>query len=378
MLDDPGSFSMTANRDRFSAICVPPDIKPLAVERVSRLQRVDYSAHPFYADLVGRLPILKRLAATGRFLGSTIMLSGKRLINYELIPNEIRKGRNSLRGKLRFAGAGLHNVFVRPRRKRRVASAIAVEMDRSGIAVVVASPAALHALELAAAQSFERLQRAREASAGGKRDFEDSRYHADRREHGTLFDAAQALLEEAGVIAAASEYLGRRARVVDVNPQINDPTDSFWRDIFPDRLDGKKLPKTAYFHRDASGGDLKAILYMVPVTEKNGPFGYVVGSHRLEMSALDNFICEANDHNGLSDTAPHARRAFAALPRRFRQKGAFGNDLLDDSPASRELLRSAWSVTGPKGAIVLFDTKGIHRGGMVEAGERHVITCVIG
>jgi ectoine hydroxylase-related dioxygenase (phytanoyl-CoA dioxygenase family) len=193
-----------------------------------------------------------------------------------------------------------------------------------------------------------------------------------------LFDAAQALLEEAGVIAAASEYLGRRARVIDVNPQINDRTDSFWRDIFPDQLDGKKLPKTAYFHRDASGGDLKAIIYMVPVTERNGPFGYVVGSHRLDMSALDNFICEANDHNGLSDTAPDARRRFASLPKRFRQKGAFGNDLPDDCAASRELLRAAWAVTGPKGSIVLFDTKGTHRGGMVEAGERHVITCVIG
>jgi hypothetical protein len=369
---------MTASRARFSAIRVPPDIAPLCVDRVSRLQRVDYAAHPAYAELVDGPPLLRRISATGRFVRSAIFLSGKRLINYELIPNEIRKGRNSLRGMLRFAGAGLHNLFVRRRRKRRVTCDIAVEMDRSGIVVVVASPAALGALELAAVQPFERLKRARAVSEGEKRDFEESRYHADRRDHGELFDAAQALLEEAGIIDAATEYLGRQARVIDVNPQINDRSDTFWRDIFPDRLDGNRLPRTAYFHRDASGGDLKAIIYMTPVSETNGPFGYIVGSHRLPMSALDNFICEANDHNGLSDTSPDARRAFASLPERFRQKGAFGNDLLDESAASREMVRSAWSLTGPKGAIVFFDTKGIHRGGMVEDGERHVITCVIG
>ena len=369
---------MTGNGDRFAAVRVPSGIPPLRVDLVRGLQRIDYSAHPAYAGLSGRPAFLQRMSATAHFLRSIVTLSGKRLINYELIPNEIRKGRKSFLGTLRFARAGLHNVFVRPRRRRRVRSAIGIELDRCGIAGVIAAPAALRPLELAAEQSFARLSRARAAANGSKRQFEDSRYHADRREHGELFGAAQALLEEAGIIQAASEYLGRQARVIDVNPQINDSSDTFWRDIFPDQLSGDHLPKTAYFHRDASGGDLKAIIYMVPVTEQNGPFGYVIGSHRLPMSALDNFICEANDHNGLSDTSPEARRIFAALPRGFRQKGAFGNDLLDESDASLEILRAAWSATGPKGAILLFDTKGIHRGGMVTSGERHVITCVIG
>jgi hypothetical protein len=171
-------------------------------------------------------------------------------------------------------------------------------------------------------------------------------------------------------------YLGRRAQLVDVNPQVNDPSDDFWRTVFPDLH--ARLPASAYFHRDASGGDIKAIFYMTDVGPENGPFTYVLGSNHLRLKRLDDFICEANDSSGLSGTTSDARRKFAALPRLFRQKGSFGNDLPDDAPLSRTIQDSQWPITSKKGAIVLFDTKGTHRGGMVTAGERRVITCVLG
>ena len=69
---------------------------------------------------------------------------------------------------------------------------------------------------------------------------------------------------------------------------------------------------------------------------------------------------------------------FAALPRKLRQKCAFGNDLKADSPMLEEIVRATWKITAPAGSVVLFDTKGIHRGGMVEQGERRVLTCVLG
>jgi hypothetical protein len=37
-----------------------------------------------------------------------------------------------------------------------------------------------------------------------------------------------------------------------------------------------------------------------------------------------------------------------------------------------------WQVCAPKGSLVMFDTKGIHRGGLVENGERRVVTCIVG
>ena len=339
-------------------------------------QRIDYRAHPAYGELARNPPAGRRLRATGRFLASLVPLLVKRIIHYELIPNEVRSDR-SLPGRLRFLGAGLRNAVTGGRRPHDATLPMTADLQRQGCSVVVVPPEAVGRIEEAAASAFDMLAQRRAARSAGEREFDESRLSGDRHSQAHLYAAIDSVLEQAGVIAAASEYLGRPARLVDVNPQINDRSDSFWRNIFPD-LKLEALPGTAYFHRDASGGDLKAIIYMTNVTETNGPFSYVVGSHRLALSRLDNFICEANDHNGLGGTDPEVRTVFASLPRKFRQKGSFGNDLPDDAPASAEILRASWAITGPKGAVVLFDTKGIHRGGMVDEGERRVITCVIG
>lgn len=367
--------SMSARADAFVPLS-PDGVSRFPVERYPAPQRIDYARQPAYAELVARAPLARRLRATGRFLLSLVPLAAKRITNYEMIPNEIRMDKGSVSGMLRLAGAGLRNAFVPARRASRIEGDLARRLADDGCAVIACSPAALAGVDGAAAPAYAKLERMRAERAGGKRDFLDSRYHADRREEAALYRAVEALLRDAGVMQAASEYLGRDARLIDVNPQINDPSDSFWRDVFPDRADGR-LPKAAYFHRDASGGDLKAIVYMSEVGPANGPFAYVLGSHRLRIGRLDNFICEANDSNGLADTGAETRRLFAALPRRFRQKGSFGNDLSDEDPVSDEIVGAAWSITGPKGAIVLFDTKGVHRGGMVERGERRVITCVL-
>jgi hypothetical protein len=285
--------------------------------------------------------------------------------------------KKSLSGLLRLGAAGLRNAFVRTRRSSRIESGLASRLAGDGCVVIACSAGAMAGVDAAVAAAYAKLERMRAERAGRKREFLDSRYHADRRDEMALYRAVDTLLRDAQVMRAASEYLGREASLVDVNPQINDPSDSFWREIFPDR-EPSGLPKAAYFHRDASGGDLKAIIYMSEVGPRNGPFAFVLGSHRLPIGRLDNFICEANDSNGLADTSAETRRIFAALPRRFRQKGSFGNDLADDDPVSDEIVDAAWSITGSKGTIVLFDTKGVHRGGMVEDGERRVITCVLG
>lgn len=367
---------MSASSDAFVQLS-PGDVGRFPVERFPTPQRIDYARQPAYADFVARAPLATRLRASGRFLRSLVPLAVKRIANYELIPNEVRTDRRSLSGLFRLGAAGLRNAFVSTRRSSRIESGLARRLAEDGCAVIACSAEAMAGVDAAVAPAYAKLEQMRAERAGGKREFLDSRYHTDRREEAHLYRAVEALLRDAQVMQAASEYIGREARLIDVNPQINDPSDSFWREIFPDR-DANGLPKAAYFHRDASGGDLKAIIYMSDVGPKNGPFTFVLGSHRLPIGRLDNFICEANDSNGLADTSAETRRIFAALPRRFRQKGSFGNDLPDDDPVSDEIVGAAWSITGSKGAIVLFDTKGVHRGGMVEQGERRVITCVLG
>jgi len=69
---------------------------------------------------------------------------------------------------------------------------------------------------------------------------------------------------------------------------------------------------------------------------------------------------------------------FAALPKVLQRKCAFGNDILANTEIAERLLAAEWTITAERGHIVLFDTKGFHRGGMVTRGERLVLTCVIG
>lgn len=338
---------------------------------------VDYDNHAAYGELIRKAPLSLRLEASAIFGVSMAKLLFKRLINYEFIPYDVRSDR-SAGGRLRFAGAAVRNLFRGDAgaRKLSAAEAEAGMMARHGIHVVTMPADRFAALDEAARTEFDRLA-ARRGRSNGQRRFEESRGQASRREQRELFEAIETTLRDAGVFGVASAYLGRPAQLVDVNPQINDVTDSFWRDIFPD-AELKTLPPTAYCHRDASGGDLKAIVYMSDVDDRTGPFSYVVGSNRIRIRRLDDLICETNDSNGLAGTDARARARFAALPRKLRQKGSFGNDLRPESELGREIGQGLWTVKAGKGSIVLFDTKGIHRGGMVEDGERRVITCVIG
>ena len=360
----------------FSIIKPDDDIRRVSVPRWHP-SLVDYEGHAAYSSLVATASMRSRLAALSIFGVTMAQLLLKRAIKYELIPYNLRTNR-SLAGRARFVFAALRNMRgVSQREKAPPLEGVAEILALDGCLVVQAPAARIAAIEATSASEFAGLESRRAEKKGEKRQFEESRWQVNRDQQAALFALVEQTLQESGIMEAAEAYKGRPVRLIDINPQINDPSDSFWRDIFPD-LNLTNLPPTAYCHRDASGGDLKAIFYLTEVGDRNGPFGYALGSNRVAISRIDDLICEANDSNGLAATSPEARARFAALPRKLRQKGAFGNDLLWGSELSREICAGLWSIKAPKGSIVLFDTKGVHRGGMVEEGERRVITCVIG
>lgn len=369
----------TSTPEAFRAIDKPASVRPMPAGTPLSADQIDYAAHPAYAGFAKAGP-LQRASAIAHFAGRFAVLAAKRAVRYEMIPRTLRSPRG-LADRIGFLRHAFWNLVTPARQSATVSAsaehaALAGEMARDGVIVVTMPPSHLAELERLSKTQFETLAARRGASAGG-REFDESRAAADPRDETALYDCLNRLFEKAGIFEVARAYTGRTLRLIDVNPQINDVSDSFWQDIFPDRAD-KTLPRTAYFHRDASGGDLKAIVYCTDVGPTNGPFTYSVGSNRIAISRTDDLLREANDHNGLSSTDPAARQRFAALPARWRQKGSFGNDLDDGNPLSRTITDSAWAIEGPAGSIVLFDTKGIHRGGMVEDGERRVITCVLG
>lgn len=341
--------------------------------------RIDYPQHPAYAPFSGDVPLGRRLRALWTFARLFGLTLTKRLIDYELIPMHLRADRSPA-GRLRFlkraASNALSNVFGRASPAGLPASeAIAARLARDGIAVVAIEPALAARLEADSAPFFDSL-RVRRGKVEGSREFDESRSSARRDEAGRLFSTIEEILLTSGALGAISRHIGRRASLVDVNPQINDASDDFWRRIFPDLPPADRPVK--YMHRDASGGDIKAIFYLSDVGAENGPFSYCLGSHRVRNRGLRDWVEEANDMGILSGTSREARELFAALPRWLQTKCSFGNDLLPTHPAVGGILKSEWTITAPRGHVVLFDTKGLHRGGMVDQGERRVVTCVTG
>jgi hypothetical protein len=367
---------LKVNSKEYELVGAPANLTPIERGFAWSSQLVDYAKHPAYRHLIDTAGIGARIGASVGFAAKFVLLLIKRVIRYEMIPFEYRSAK-TLRERIGFITTGLRNT-LRLGNQRAVSkpSICSDQLAQNGCAVVTMPAARFEALKQVAAKEFNALE-AKRGKGANTREFDESRATADRRSSPELFALIEELFAESGIADAANAYMGRKARLIDVNPQINDPSDRFWRDIFDDRA-GEPLPRTAYCHRDASGGDLKAIIYCSDVSDETGPFTYALGSNHMKISWLDDLLCEANDHNGLSGTDLETRRKFAALPAKLRQKGSFGNDLTDDHPASAAIGKALWEIKAPQGSIVLFDTKGIHRGGMVDDGERRVITCVLG
>jgi hypothetical protein len=316
------------------------------------------------------------VGALATFLRGFVRILSKRLASYELIPADVRR-----RGGFPFLSA----AFTNARRRllpgpRPVVSGIGREvygsLGRDGICVLRVDPRLHAAVASEAAPILEQLRQSRGQRKPGGRDFMESRASALRSSNASLFRAVDEMLKGSGALDGISAYVGRQARLIDVNPQINDVSDDFWARIFPD-MPAEDRP-CSYVHKDASGGDIKAMIYLSDVSERSGPFTFTVGSHPPRRTRLTDWIEEANDQSGLSGTEPRARAAFIALPRLLRRKCAFGNDVRAGSDLARRICMAEWPITASKGHLVMFDTKGYHRGGMVTEGERVVITCVIG
>lgn len=102
---------------------------------------------------------------------------------------------------------------------------------------------------------------------------------------------------------------------------------------------------TRGWHIDSWLNQFKAFLYLSDVTEENGPFTYLLGSHKN-----DNFL----------------------LKKTFRSmRGEEDTGVDEDSVRSSGLEIKKFS--GKRGTLLLADTKGIHRGGALLQGTRSAI-----
>lgn len=101
------------------------------------------------------------------------------------------------------------------------------------------------------------------------------------------------------------------------------------------------------WHRDnAIVRQFKAIVYLNDVGLKNGPFEYIIGSHKFLFK----------------------------LRQIIRKSPFYETRFNNGSLIVKKNENSINSIVGKKGTLILVDTKGIHRGRPIECGDRYALT----
>lgn len=104
------------------------------------------------------------------------------------------------------------------------------------------------------------------------------------------------------------------------------------------------------WHRDSPvRRQFKSLLYLSDVNETNGPFEYLVGTHRKE---------------SVVKLVSHGLQSY----KQYR----FSDEEIDTLLAQSGVKR--FTFTGQAGDMALVDTKGIHRGAPMRAGVRYALT----
>ncbi len=196
-----------------------------------------------------------------------------------------------------------------------------------------------------------------------------------------------------GVFDVLASYTGRKMLVTGVALELSVPQSGWWQNA----LDGlNRSPDTLYAHFDESIASPKAIIYLSDVGEKNGPTSCYPGVYEaLQLSPLQELVGRVvgNIGNSEKSTLKNAyakkyhqamsselfRRHFMRLPADLRFNSHFGWDVVPGEELERDLLKVEKKMIGPAGTFIAFDGgKLLHRGGLMEEGERVALQVIFG
>lgn len=172
-------------------------------------------------------------------------------------------------------------------------------------------------------------------------------------------DPVSAYLGDAGVAAVAAQYFGMVPRYVG---------SSFWRTR---TATGADRLYSQLWHRDYNDRMLvKTFLYVTDVSETEGYFEYVAGSH--QGGALgDRFDRIGRDGFRAYPDAGEVEPCLASLPVFDLDKIPVAQRSGDAAPwhGRPAIVR----CIAPKATLIFADTFGLHRGGFVQSGHRDMI-----
>lgn len=355
---------------------------PIPPYRGNTLPAIDYDAHPAYGGMLPKPTFRERLYALNVFARTFAFVTIRRIVDYDNMPLLTKEAgfsglnaRTALRYISMFASIRASRAIGWLTGARRPAQpanpALLNKIKSDGIVCLNLTPDEIEQIRGVTNPGFAKLDERRANIPPEKRKFDDNVYWCTRSADPQAFATVESIFKRYGIMEAASAYLGRPAGVKHVNAQINDQDLAFWKRVFPDTQLAD--PWGSYLHIDATYGMLKCAIYVHDIGPDGGPFCYIRGSQNAKIGWLEGMIRRTNDFSGFSGRRPDARKKFMALPAFLRKKADFGGDLPDNSPEVARLREGHFAATSNYGNCVLFDGNGMHRGGMVNKGERRCL-----
>jgi ectoine hydroxylase-related dioxygenase (phytanoyl-CoA dioxygenase family) len=205
----------------------------------------------------------------------------------------------------------------------------------------------------------------------------------DTKFNSPLWKAVKTAVHEAGIIDVLGELKQNRMTLLGAGLEYSSPNQHWYQNIYAD----VGLPDSPfqYLHFDEGYCLPKAMIYVTPVNEFNGPTRAIPGSNVWEVSefrlrmhrALDRVV---GDRYGKLSTRgnyrpiarrPELRSIFMQLPRAIRGSSHFGDDVLPGTSVADALEGLEVPYLSEGGQAMVFDGPHLlHRGSLVRTGER--------
>ena len=194
-----------------------------------------------------------------------------------------------------------------------------------------------------------------------------------------------------GVLDAVSAYAGSRMSVTGLALELSVPQSSWWSNVF-EAL--PRAPQTLYAHVDEAIRYPKSIVYLTQVTEKTGPTScYKDAFASFGLNPLQELVGRVVGNVGNATGSPlrdyygkkyhqsmssaRFRQHFMRLPAAMRFNSHLGWDVCPGSELEQSMADSEQLMLGAPGTFLVFDgARLLHRGGMVQEGERIALQVV--
>ncbi len=184
-----------------------------------------------------------------------------------------------------------------------------------------------------------------------------------------LWTTVQAAVAPLSLDHLAECYLGYPVQLTHIELHVNRPGNRYFSDKYSDI--GLPSTQAAGIHFDSGCGMIKAMVYLSDVTAYSGPFSYITTSNTWFIPYFRRFSGQAFPFSGVSLGDMAFRRLFMKIPESLRQISHFGSDFYEtDRAAEEQMLGHERTFTSQDGDLVIFDNRGLHRGGVLPQEER--------